>query len=39
MLYFLDNLLKLPKVSIQNVVQEGQDVFLILECTEEKVKC
>lgn len=39
MLYFLDNLLKLPKVSIKNVVQEGQDVFLILECTEEKVKC
>ena len=39
MLFFLENLLKLPKVSIQNVVQEGQEVFLILTCTEEKVEC
>lgn len=39
MLYFLENLLRLPKVSIQNVAQEGEDVFLTLECTEEKIKC
>jgi len=39
MLYFLENLLKLPKVSIQSVIQEGQEVFLILTCTEEKVEC
>lgn len=39
MLYFLENLLKLPKVSIQNIVQESEDIFLILECTEDKVKC
>jgi hypothetical protein len=39
MLYFLENILKLPKVSIQNVIQEGEEIFLILDCTEEKVKC
>lgn len=39
MLYFLENLLKLPKVSIQNVIQEDEEVFLILTCTEEKVEC
>ena len=39
MLFFLENLLKLPKVSIRNVVQEGTEVFLILSCQEEEVKC
>jgi transposase len=39
MLYFLENLLKLPQVSIQNVIQEEREIFLILTCTEEKVKC
>lgn len=39
MLYFIENLLKLPKVSVQNVVQEGEEIFLILSCTEENAKC
>jgi len=31
MLFFLENLLKLPKVSIRNVAQEGTEVFLKLK--------
>jgi transposase len=36
---FLDNLLNLPKVSVRNVIQESKEVFLILDCEEEKVAC
>jgi len=39
MLFFLENLLNLPKVSIRNVIQEGKQAFLILSCQEEEVKC
>jgi transposase len=39
MLFFLENLLNLPKVGIRNVIQEGIEAFLILSCQEEKVKC
>ena len=39
MLFFLENLLNLPKVSIRNVIQEGKEAFLVLNCEEEEVKC
>ena len=39
MLFFLENLVDLPKVKIRNVIQEGTEAFLILSCQEEKVKC
>ena len=39
MLFFLENLLNLPKVNIRNVIQEGKQAFLILSCQEEVVKC
>ncbi|UXE63225.1 MAG: ISL3 family transposase [Woronichinia naegeliana WA131] len=39
MLFFLENLLNLPKVNIRNVIQEGKQAFLILSCQEEEVKC
>lgn len=39
MLFFLENLLNLPKVSIRNVIQEGKQAFLILSCQEEEVHC
>jgi transposase len=39
MLFFLENLLNLPKVIIRNVIQEGKQAFLILSCQEEEVKC
>ena len=39
MLFFLENLLNLPKVNIGNVIQEGKQAFLILSCQEEEVKC
>ncbi len=38
MLYYLENLLKLPKISIQNVLQEGQNIFIVLTWTEEEVQ-
>jgi len=39
MLFFLENLLNLPKVNIRNVIQEGKQAFLLLSCQEEEVKC
>jgi len=39
MLFFLENLVDLPKVKIRNVIQEGTEAFLILSCQEEEVKC
>jgi transposase len=39
MLFFLENLVDLPKVNIRNVIQEGKQAFLILSCQEEEVKC
>jgi transposase len=39
MLFFLENLLNLPKVSIRNVIQEEKQAFLILSCQEEEVNC
>ena len=39
MLFFLENLLKLSKVRIRNVIQEGTEAFLILGCNEEEVNC
>jgi transposase len=39
MLFFLENLLDLPNVSIRNVVKEGKEVFLLLGCLKEEVTC
>lgn len=30
MLFFLENLVDLPKVKIRNVIQEGTEAFLVL---------
>lgn len=37
MICFFENLLKLPHISVQNIIQEKQEIFLILMCTDEKV--
>lgn len=37
--FLLEDLIDLPQVSLRNAFREGQTIFLILECKEERVPC